>query len=131
MSKELTPLEALKIVEYNLSEDGTSDLDNALDIVESALKDYELMKQTKVIVADKKISDDDLEKLKNQRIFIGSIEPLFDEEAQKIESAMSIMKRELPNLLLIRNTGDYDEFLEKSGDNLTEKEYNIVKEVLE
>lgn len=41
MNKELTPLEALERVEYNLSEDGTSDLDNALHIIETALKESE------------------------------------------------------------------------------------------
>lgn len=32
------------------------------------------MKQTKIIVADKKISDEDVEKLKNQRMFVGGLE---------------------------------------------------------
>lgn len=57
-------------------------------IVINALKKYELMKQTKVIVADKKVSDEDLEKLKNQRMFVGSLEKceiksLFDEKKLK------------------------------------------------
>lgn len=51
-------------------------------------------------------------------------------EIQKKLKALTIMKSQLPNLLLIRNTKDYDEFLEKASDNLTKEEYDIVKEVL-
>lgn len=66
--------------------------------IENALKDYELMKQTKIIVFDKKISDDDLEKLKNQRIFPcgveeSKVELLFDEETQKKLKALEIIKK--------------------------------------
>lgn len=56
-----------------------------------------MMKQAKIIVADKKISDDDLEKLKNQRMFSCSsgeskVELLFDEETQKKLKALEIIK---------------------------------------
>lgn len=51
-------------------------------------------------------------------------------EIQKKLKALEIMKQQLPNLLLIRNTKDYDEFLEKAGDNLIEEEYDLLKEVL-
>ena len=84
MIKELEALERLYCA-------GRLDLDYVLNgkqnqdykIVETALKEYEFMKQTKIIVSDKKISDDDLEKLINQGIIVGNleqskIEPLFD-----------------------------------------------------
>lgn len=67
------------------------------------------------------------------RLVEKGIKDEFLEELIAIETALKaldIMKQQLPNLLLIRNTRDYDEFLEKSGDNLTEKEYSIVNAVL-
>lgn len=66
------------------------------DNIETALKEYELMRQTKIIVVDRKISDDDLEKLKNQRMFVGSLEceikPLIDEETKNKLKALEILK---------------------------------------
>ena len=52
MSKEL---EALNKIAYSYG------YDENIKIIATALEDYELMKQAKIIVADKKISDDDLE----------------------------------------------------------------------
>ena len=104
MSKELEALERLYCA-------GRLDLDYVLDgkqnqdykIVETALKEYEFMKQTKIIVSDKKISDDDLEKLKNQRIIVGNleqskIEPLFDNETQNKLKALEIIKEKRVNV---------------------------------
>ena len=67
MNKKLTPLKALKEI-GKLKENGCY-INTTVEykIAEAALKEYELMKQTKIIVTDKKVSDDDLEKLKNQR----------------------------------------------------------------
>lgn len=71
--------------------------------IESALKEHESMKQTKFIVADKKISDEDLEKLKNQRMFISNleeskIEPFLDEKTQKKLKALEIIKSKITDI---------------------------------
>ena len=55
------------------------------EVIETALKEHELMKQTKAITVDKDISNDDLEKFVHQRMFVDNskkceIKPLFDEE---------------------------------------------------
>ena len=88
MSKEL---EALNKIAYSYG------YDENIKIIEAALKDYELMKQTKIITINKEVSDDDLEKLKNQRSFICSseeskIELLLSEENQKKLKAFEIIK---------------------------------------
>ena len=101
MSKELEALEKIKqaryLVDFELDVKVGEDYKEELAIIEKALKDYELMNQTKIIVIDKKISDDDLEKLKNQRILIGSseeskVELLFDEKTRKKLKALEIIK---------------------------------------
>lgn len=108
MSKKMTPLKALEQLKYyNTFANDDFDMTKELDIIETALKDYELMKQTKIIVADKKISDEDLEKLKNQRMFVSNLEkceikPLFNEETQKKLKAIEVIKKYF--------TYDFDEF---------------------
>ena len=87
MSEELEALNLI-ITRLNPSPDNVVKAMHEVKIVENALKEYELIKQTRIIVVDKKISDDDLEKLKNQRIFASGLEEskvelLFDEETQK------------------------------------------------
>lgn len=90
-----TPLEALeKLKMLSRRNANTNDL---LDIIETTLKEYEWMKQAKIIVADKKINDDDLEKLKNQRMFVGDLEKceiklLFDEKTRRKLKALEIIK---------------------------------------
>lgn len=91
----MTPKEALEklrnkhyFVDFELDTTVGKDCKEELDIIESAINDYEKMKQTRIIFDCKKISDDDLEKLKNGRVFVGNVEhckvePLFDEETQK------------------------------------------------
>lgn len=74
-------------------------------IIENALKEYELMKNIRFVVADKKISDDDIDKLKNQRVLcVGAeetkVELLFDEKTQKKLKALDIVK-ELLNLKVV------------------------------
>ena len=92
--------------------------------IKTTLKDYELIKQTKFIVADKKISDDDLEKLKNQGMFVGNlgqceIKPLFDKETQKKLQALEIIKN---------HYGKY--ILKKAYKNCYAGDYILLKEVL-
>ena len=79
LKKDLEVLEILKKHSTKLDEE-----DNK--VIETALKEYELMKQTKIITFDKEISNDDLEKLTHQRMFVAKskqceIKPLPNEEA--------------------------------------------------
>ena len=92
MNKEL---EALKEIKEKYKDD--NGLQRRLSVIETAIKEYELMKQVKIIVADKDISAEDLEKHINQRMFVGNLEqceikPLFDEETQKKLKALEIIK---------------------------------------
>ena len=119
MSKEL---EALNKIAYSYG------YDENIKIIATALEDYELMKQAKIIVADKKISDDDLEKLKNQSIIVGNleqskIEPLFDEETKKKLKALEIIKK----YICIKDNKIYTKEWEWE---LTQEEYDLLKEVL-
>lgn len=132
MSKEL---EALNKIAYNYG------YDENIKIIATALKDYELMKQAKIIVADKKISDDDLEKLKNQRKFLcgsgeSKVELLFDEETQKKLKALEIIKEkrvDVRYLFQCKSLRDYN-FIYKGTNQsnlcLTKEEYKLLKDVL-
>lgn len=102
MSKALEALEVSKQLKDFVLEFVKNGLDRmfingSFDIIERELKEYELMKQVRIIVVDKKISDDDSKKLKNQRMFISNLEqceikPLFDEKTQKKLKALEILK---------------------------------------
>ena len=135
----MTPLEALeKLINYKCS--CMSEKVECKEIIETALKEHELMKQTKIIVANKKINDDDLEKLKNQRMFVDSIEHceiklLFDEETQKKLKALEIIKKHIS--IYEERFAPYDRprlwhvYLKMEG-YLDEKheEYDFLKEVI-
>lgn len=118
-------------------------------IIETALKEYELMKQTKIIVVDKKISDDDLEKLKSQRVFVGNLEqceikPLYDEEIQKKLKALEFIKEKglsINDIAFIKNGETYETYIETMkvlywrDEHLdkvlkTKEEYDLLKEIL-
>ena len=109
-------LEALNKITYSYG------YDENIKIIATALKEYELMKQAKIIVADKKISDDDLEKLKNQSIIVGNleqskIEPLFDNKTQ------NELKRRNGTIMryFINDTQvEQDEFINKITDELND-----------
>ena len=109
-------LEALNKIAYSYG------YDENIKIIATALKEYELMKQAKIIVADKKISDDDLEKLKNQSIIVGNleqskIEPLFDNKTQ------NELKRRNGTIMryFINDTQvEQDEFINKITDELND-----------
>ena len=130
MNKELTPLEALADIKDVLSCEGAFDsaCEERCNIVETALKEYKLMKQTKIIVVDKEISDDDLEKLINQRVLVNNLEQseiklLFDEETQKKFKAFEIIKS-LPQeerQILLNAIYTYTK---------SEEEYDLLKEIL-
>lgn len=128
MSKELEALRDLKEIgqAYNKKE-----FERRLEIIENAL-----MKRTIFIIADNKISDDDLEKLKNQRMFPTKLEqceikPLFDEDTEKKLKALEILKQYLyiddENTLRLKNGTNLDLvgiiFCDK-------KVANLLKEVL-
>ena len=132
MSKEL---EALNKIAYSYG------YDENIKIIATALEDYELMKQAKIIVADKKISDDDLEKLKNQRMFICSsgeskIELLFDEETQKKLKALEIIKKkrvDVRYLFQCKSLKQYNFIYKGTNESnlcLTKEEYKSLKDVL-
>ncbi len=139
MSKEL---EALQRIRKNLTRYSDSDDKpylyeqdkRDLDIIEAALKDYELMKQTKFIVNDKKINEDDvLEQLKKGIITVNNlkIESLFDEETQKKLKALEIIKEKRVNvhyLMLYQSYIEYNDLFCKK--QLTETEWNLLKECL-
>ena len=142
MSKELEALDRLYCA-------GRLDLDYVLDgkqnqdykIIETALKEYEFMKQTKIIVSDKKISDGDLEKLINQGIIVGNleqskIEPLFDNETQNKLKALEIIKNKQVNVCYLfqcKSLRQYN-FIYKGTNQselcLTQEEYDLLKEAL-
>ena len=137
MNKELTPLETWYLVKKYLNEFHhrivSEDIEvktiegHPINIIETALKDYELMKQPKIIVVDKKISDDDLEKLINQGIIVGNleqskIEPLFDNETQKKLKALEIIKEKILDM-------DYFNIIADRCD-LTYQEYELLRNVL-
>ena len=142
MSKELEALDRLYCA-------GRLDLDYVLNgkqnqdykIVETALKEYEFMKQTKIIVSDKKISDDDLEKLKNQGIIVGNLEQskvelLFDEETQKKLEALEIIKKkrvDVRYLFQCKSLRDYNYIYKGTNQSelcLTQEEYDLLKDML-
>ena len=139
MSKGLEALERLFCA-------GRLDLDYVLNgkqnqdykIVETALKDYEMMKQPKIIFTDKKISDDDLEKLINQGIIVGNleqskIEPLFDNETQNKLKALEIIKEKEVNVGLLSrcaNAERYNKGICYEPRYLTQEEYDLLKEEL-
>ena len=145
MNKELEVLNDLRSWFTIHDENAQRDL----NIIETALKDYELMKQTKIIVADKKISNDDLEKLKNQRMLVGSLEqceikPLFDKETQKKLKALEIIKEKKVDIKDLYKTLSfylmhpdcelkeyiYYNSLKTAEERLTEDQYDLLKEVL-
>ena len=142
MSKELEALDRLYCA-------GRLDLDYVLNgkqnqdykIIATALEDYEFMKQTKIIVSDKKISDDDLEKLKNQGIIVGNLEQskvelLFDEETQKKLEALEIIKKkrvDVRYLFQCKSLRDYNYIYKGTNQSelcLTQEEYDLLKDVL-
>ena len=142
MSKELEALDRLYCA-------GRLDLDYVLNgkqnqdyrIIGKALEDYELMKQAKIIVADKKISDDDLEKLKNQGIIVGNLEQskvelLFDEETQKKLEALEIIKKkrvDVRYLFQCKSLRDYNYIYKGTNQSelcLTQEEYDLLKDML-
>lgn len=141
MSKEFTPLDCFKYLCENgyiplqriQNEIGTLDCVNN---IENALKDYELMKQTKIIVADKEISNDDLEKLKNTRMFVGNLEqceikPLFDEKTQMKLKALEIIKKKQVNVGIFRwaNALNLYNDIVPDDQQLTQEEYDLLKKV--
>lgn len=127
MTKELEALEKLR---QNNKDNSHLFDDELLGIIETALKEYELMKQTKIIVADKKISDEGLEKLKNQRMFVGNLEqceikPLFDEENQKKLKALEIIKEHKLLNYVLKN--------EKCANmyHLSKEEKDLLRDIME
>ena len=115
------------------------------DNVETALKDYELMKQTKIITVNKEVSDDDLEKLKNQRSFICSsgeskFELLLSEEDQKKLKVFEIIKDkkvDVPYIIenpeeknVIWYNSRFTGVLCEGWRMLSQAEYDLLREVL-
>ena len=99
------------------------------------LKEYEMMKQTKIIVADKKISDEDLEKLENQGMLTDlqcEIKPLFDEETQKKLKVLEIIKEKEVDVFIFLHSGYLETYNDMVEDNrkLTQEEFDFLKEVL-
>lgn len=136
---ELSPLEAFNKI---TSGGCKGKYHEYCEIIETALKEHELMKQAKFIVADKDISNEDLERLKNQRMFVSDlgqceIKPLFDEETKK---ALEIIKEKFVIPAYIMNTEnveEYNKWLRKitfrkdyQKRALTKEEYDLLKEVL-
>ena len=142
MSKELEALEEAKELTHRLITSGSWDkIEEQLNIVESALKEYETIKQIKIVVADAKISKEDLKKLINQRGFISNLQPceiksLFDEETQKKLKALEIIKEKVMPLVSL-DEGElckghyrvYDGELYMHTE-LTKEEYDLLREVL-
>lgn len=97
--KELTPLQALRDLQ-EVKGWNNKEFHKRLTVIKKALKDYELMKQARIIVVNKEFSDENIEKLKNQRVLVGSLEQcevksLFDEQDLKKLKAFEIIKEML------------------------------------
>ncbi len=139
MSKELTPLQALKDLQ-EVKGWNNKEFHKRLTVIKKALKEHELMKQARFIVANKEISDDDIEKLINQRMFADSLEqreikPLFDEETQKKLKAFEIIKNKNFDLFYLLDSRDLEDYNDKCDcyrnlSYLTQEEYDLLKEVL-
>lgn len=114
-------------------------------VIETALKDYELAKQTKIITVDKEISDDDLEKLTSQRMFVDNSEQceiklLLNEEFQKKITALEIIKDKKVDVpYIIENPEEKDVIwynsrfmgvLCEGWRMLSQEEYDLLREVL-
>ena len=107
-----------------------------LKIIEEELKEYEMMKQTQFIVVDKEISDDDLEKLKNQGILVDNLDevkPLFDEETKKKLKAFEIIKNKMVDVgklfYCYESLEEYNKWVSEK-DKLTQEEFDLLKEEL-
>lgn len=115
-------------------------------VIETALKDYELAKQTKIITVDKEISDDDLEKLTSQRMFVDNSEQceiklLLNEEFQKKITALEIIRNKKVDVpYIIENPEEKDVIWYNSRFTgvlcegwrmLSQEEYDLLREVLE
>ena len=106
MSKEITPLEAYEELYrqccFNLGRN-----ENLFRIIEKALKELEFYRKR-----DKQFKQD-----------VNNI-------ADKLK-ALEIIKQELPvDMLLIRNSVDYEHYIEVSDDNLSREQFYLLKEVL-
>lgn len=143
MSKELQALEDI-ILYLNANEPKGLYCKN-IEIIKAALKEHEVMevmKQTKIVVSDPKVSDEDFEKLKNQGILTnlqGEIKPLFDEETQKNLKALEIIKKkkvdvgylfEMIDLFGKEALTQYNLSCYGIKKKLTQKEFDLLKEVL-
>lgn len=98
------------------------------NLIESALNDYEKMKQTRIIVGCKKFNDDDIKKLKSQSMFIGCLEEgkvelLFDEKTQKKLKALEIIKSKKVDMDFL-----FEEWEEENWEFALEN-YNINHEI--
>ena len=132
---QMKPLQALELIMTRLepSKDNIEKAKVEYETVKSALKEYELMKNAKIIVPNKKISEDDFEKLRNQRMFVGDLEqceikPLFDEETKKKLKALEIIKNDTH----ILNDEGVERIVIPFYDNIytPKEEYELLKEVL-
>lgn len=99
--------------------------------LEEALKEYELMKNTHLIVVDKKISDEDLKKLINQKTVASGLEEakvelLLDEETQKKLKALEILKRLFDDI----TWDDYKNLHYLDKKKITQEEYGLLREVM-
>lgn len=138
MNKEL---EALERIYCHLSKVDGDRFKQDKAIIETTLKEYELLKQTEIIVTVKEITDEDLEKFKNQRMYIGSSEPceiisVLDEETKKKLKALDIIKEHGVDVAEIMICQDYHQYEARFCENikgrvkLNKKEFDFLKEVL-
>lgn len=115
MSKELTPLEALKQMSAYHLEMGITvrDLPN-YEIIETALKDYERVEGSVCIA--KSIGLD---------------------ICRKRDKALEIIKEKEVNLIKLKSSASYEEYEiayildHPRGNHITKQEYDLLKEVLE
>lgn len=129
MSKEL---ETFHTILCNCNQN-YPDFEKQAKIVETALKKYEKMKQAKLVVTNKKISNDDLEKLKNQRMIVDrsecEIKFLPDEKTQKKLEALEIIKNKREFGKIVPLSG-YETLYDIIVSGLTQEEFDLLKEVL-
>lgn len=143
MSKDLTPLQALKRIKSHYNDKVCIDILEDFDLIETALKRLEKNDNTRLIIVGNPSPDESVvEKTYKQGMFISNLEqceikPLFEEETEKKLKALEIINNkqvDMKELLGFFEWGEgfsyYNEYRRKE-EKLTQEEYKILKEVLE
>jgi len=137
MTKQLSPLQKFIELRTNLQKLGISS--SYYDAIETALKEHELLTKAKIVITDKKISDDDIEKLKCEGMIVDTLEqceikPLFDEKTLKKLKAFEICEEKFVNITILMGCENLEEYnkhpLTMRKGRLSQEEFDLLKEEL-